>query len=66
MSITKLKTPWQWQPDTNDLAHVSSSARAQTGRVITGMLTGAPNPEPLVAPSFAPRPPGGTKRSGQL
>ena len=39
MSITKLK--WQWQSSTySNPAPLSSTPNPQTGRVITGMLTG--------------------------
>jgi hypothetical protein len=39
MSITKLK--WQWQgTHANDLTNVKTTPNPQTGRVITGMLTG--------------------------
>lgn len=40
MSITKLKWQWQGTNASNDLAHVRSTPNPQTGRVITGMLTG--------------------------
>ena len=40
MSITKLKWQWQGTNTSNDLTHVKSTPNPQTGRVITGMLTG--------------------------
>jgi hypothetical protein len=40
MSITKLKWQWQGTNASHDLAHVKSTPNPQTGRVITGMLTG--------------------------
>ena len=40
MSITKLKWQWQGTETSNDLTNVKSTPNPQTGRVITGMLTG--------------------------
>jgi hypothetical protein len=61
MSITKLK--WQWQSSHNDLAHVTSQSRPQTGRVITGMLTGGSDPLQPQANHTITRTSGGSNRN---
>jgi len=48
MSITKLKTVGRWGALTNDLTRVGTHLGGR--RVITGMLTGSAEPEPIEPP----------------